>query len=363
MTVARLVAADREEGDREVVVPLEAPRFKVLGLDQLLGLPDPEWLVDGVLPVGGFGLLYGEPGIGKSFVALDMALCVTTGTPWFGRRVRKGSVVYLALESLRGFKPRLLAWKERWKDPGDIRFIGEAPNLLDLLDVGELARAIRSYPRPQLPVLVVIDTLARAAGGVDENAAKDMGQVIASLDHLRTLLGGATSNTAILLVHHSPKGKSNTPRGSSALPGAVDVQLNLTGESDRLTLEVQKLRDGEIPTPLRLTLETVGGSAVVVPFCGETGSPSVSRSQLTTLRALAEIEVPGGVPASEWESSATVGRSTFYRHRKALIDRHLVDYTHGKYQLTEEGKSQVPRQSHFSPRGQATPSSPTPTTL
>jgi hypothetical protein len=70
-------------------------RFKPLSLKEMEDLPPPQWLIGGLAPADGLVVLYGEPGAGKSFVALDWGLSVATGAPWLGREVKQGEVVYI----------------------------------------------------------------------------------------------------------------------------------------------------------------------------------------------------------------------------------------------------------------------------
>src|SRR5574341_259088 len=58
--------------------------------------PEAPWVVAGVL--GGVCMLWGEAGIGKSFVACSLAASVATGRPWLGRQTVEGPVVYIAGE-------------------------------------------------------------------------------------------------------------------------------------------------------------------------------------------------------------------------------------------------------------------------
>src|SRR5207253_752097 len=75
------------------------------------GLQPPAWLVDGIMPRGGLAVLYGPPGIGKSFLAQDWALSVGAGLEWLGRSIHMGPVVYVAAEGTAGLPNRVRAWK------------------------------------------------------------------------------------------------------------------------------------------------------------------------------------------------------------------------------------------------------------
>lgn len=59
-------------------------RFRLMSAAELMSLPPPRWLVANHLPVEGLAVLYGPPGGGKSFVALDLALSIATGLDWLG---------------------------------------------------------------------------------------------------------------------------------------------------------------------------------------------------------------------------------------------------------------------------------------
>ena len=56
-------------------------RFKLLTVEEIAQLDPPKWLIAGILPEAGFSILFGEPGAGKTFIALDWALSIATGTP------------------------------------------------------------------------------------------------------------------------------------------------------------------------------------------------------------------------------------------------------------------------------------------
>ncbi len=69
------------------------PRFTLYSVKDLEDLPDPAWLLEGLLPEGGLAELYGKPGVGKSFLSLDWGLSVAADMPWLGRPLSQAEVV------------------------------------------------------------------------------------------------------------------------------------------------------------------------------------------------------------------------------------------------------------------------------
>src|SRR3954451_12855450 len=149
--------------------------FPLLTLSDLEKLPPPEWLIEPLLMVDSQAILFGAPGEGKSFVALSFALCVATGRDWLGHRVKQGPVIYVAAEGGRGIRKRVQAWQKehRIDSVESMFFLLEAPQLHVSKDLPKLLNTTAQLPK--MPVLVVLDTLARTMVGGDENAAKDVG--------------------------------------------------------------------------------------------------------------------------------------------------------------------------------------------
>src|SRR5262245_31012061 len=79
-------------------------------------LKPPTWLIRDWLPEHANALLYGKSEHGKSFVAVDWACCVASGTPWMGIPVKKGDVLYLAGEGEHGYVKRVAAWQQAHPD-------------------------------------------------------------------------------------------------------------------------------------------------------------------------------------------------------------------------------------------------------
>jgi len=200
--------------------------FEVLTIDQLFNLPDPEFLIDRHVPEKSVGFLYGDPGTGKSFIALDWALHVAFDRPdWFGDPVQHkpdGCVIYIAGEGASGFKTRIAAWLHRRgvTDPsGRFGLIQQSVNFMSGDDVKRLLATLRQVVRSPVS-MIVIDTVSRAMPGADENLQKEMTLFVKACDVVRDAFG-----CAVLGVHHA--GKSGDMRGSTVLRGAGDYVFKL----------------------------------------------------------------------------------------------------------------------------------------
>ena len=187
-----------------------------------------EWLIQDVLPRKGFSALFGPPGSFKSFVALDIAHSVATGTAWMGKEVSTpGAVLYICGEGHGGVGARIRACRLLHKtEPGaKVYVIRHQLNLRSSKeDIQQLHLAISNLvQREEIRFeLVQVDTLARAFGGGNENDSSDMGAFIASLSKIQRLL-----DCALQIVHHVGKDITKGLRGHSSLLGALDTELEL----------------------------------------------------------------------------------------------------------------------------------------
>lgn len=209
--------------------PKEKSKIRILDMDEICRIEPAQWLVRGILPLDGFTGLYGLPGSTKSFVALDIAMCVATGRKWLGKhRTTQARVLYVNGEGQRGIKKRVAGWRQTFESTNQFHLVPQAVAMpTDELD--ELISEIRSLP--SMPGLIVLDTLARTFGGGDENTQKDMNAYVAAVDRLK-----AETGASVIVVHHSGKDDARGARGSSAFTGAVDTLIHCTREGDEVTL-------------------------------------------------------------------------------------------------------------------------------
>jgi hypothetical protein len=293
---------------------------QLLSAQEVLKLPAPEWLVDDLLPRDALGVMFGAPGSFKSFLALDLALCVSGGLPWGHHETKQGPVIYISGEGRSGFSIRLEAWMTN-AGVDDLPGFHLFPETLPLLD-GRHAPAFAELCAKMRPALVVIDTLARSMVGGDENSTRDMGVLMDSVDLIRK-----ACEAHVLLVHHTTKGGDGY-RGSSALEGAADTMLQVQVEqgSQEITLSCFKQKEADRFEDLHLYPKEVtvrGGvlTSCVLLFPGTREKKRLRSAQsYQVLSAL--LDTPTGTQLSPRQVMEVAGlpMTSTYRTLKTLVD-------------------------------------------
>ena len=237
------ISAPEPELVEEIVADADGAEiapFEVMTTNQLKAMPPVTWAVDGLVTLHGFTVMYGAPASGKSFLAIDMALSIANGLAWQNRAVRRGSVLYIAGEGVGGMGKRVKAW-EAWHgkhDTANLYVLPTAVNFRDEADIARLKMTIDSIGEQF--TMVVVDTVARALLGGEENSATDMGLFVDACDQIK-----AHTGSALLAVHHAGKDSAKGMRGSSSLLGGVDAAMSITNFDGIVTLKVEKQKDAE----------------------------------------------------------------------------------------------------------------------
>ncbi len=231
-------------GDKAAGLPagtVQAKPFAFTWASDYPAIRPPETIVAGLLEAGTLAVLFGESNTGKSTFALDLGLTASCGEPWRGRATRKGVVLWLALESAAGLRRRVVAHRLRHKSGAPLfADVTEPVRLLEVQDAHAIIATIRAAESDtgEKCVLVVVDTVARALAGGDENDGRDMGTLIRGCDLIRQETGAA-----VLLIHHSGKDSTRGARGHSSLRAAVDTEIEITGQTNPRQAKVTKQRD------------------------------------------------------------------------------------------------------------------------
>jgi hypothetical protein len=231
---------------KEADKPKPVKTIKIESWDTIQDEPV-EWLIEGVIPKGSFTALYGPPGSFKSFIALDIAEAIATGRTWMGKEVKQtGAVLYLAGEGFGGIGARIKACKmhHQTEDGAPIYIVRHQLNLRSSAeDFNALMMAVVTLVEQTGMEfsLAIVDTLARAFGGGNENSSEDMGAFITAMGKVQEFL-----NCALMVLHHSGKDAAKGLRGHSSLLGAVDTELELLRFDEQMkgVLTISKQKDG-----------------------------------------------------------------------------------------------------------------------
>ncbi|SEB94403.1 AAA family ATPase [Bradyrhizobium erythrophlei] len=314
------------------------------------------YLIKGIFGWNETSAWIAPPGGLKSALLASAAISVALARPWFGRKASEArvGVVYFALERADLVKRRLIAHRRQLgleDEPIPIVVIG---GMLDMMNPATVPIVVEAVQRAEAYFsqlegcncagFLIFDTFAKmiAAGGGDENSAKDQGKVFANLQRIKDELYGVH----IALIGHTGKNEDRGARGSNALYGDVDMLVTIGGETVK-TAKVAKANDAP-EGPLfsfkssvhefgldedgdPITVNIVSSEEVTTTSASTTAEPKLSTNQRVMYRLLAEAG-PAGLSTEEWSERAKAEGITvkqrLYETRMALKDKGLVrEYT------------------------------------
>lgn len=208
-----LSMAKVEEDARELRDRIEGDFLR--GNQVTAGICEPKWLIDGVIPDNGVGILAAREKTGKTFIAIDAALHVATGRAWNGRSVQQGAVLYMAAEYGEGVRRRVATWchHNECEVPEGFHLL---PRNYDILN-DEKAKTLIHYCRENDIRFIIVDTLTRALAGRDGNSS----EVATAFTNRASELADA-SGAVLLAIGHMAKGKST----EQSILGSVVFQAN-----------------------------------------------------------------------------------------------------------------------------------------
>jgi hypothetical protein len=218
-----------------------------------------QWLIDGLWAEQAVGIIGGEPKCCKSFLALDLAVAVASGTAALRhfRTPRPGRVLlYAAEDALHVVRQRLDGICAAVGVPLsklDIRVI-TAPTLR--LDLEAHRQALADTMAQLQPRMLILDPFVRLHR-VDENASGEIAPLLAFLRELQRRY-----QSGIAVVHHAKKGAAHARagqalRGSSEFHAWGDSNLYLRRHGEQLMLTIEH-RAAASPPPLALALTNDG---------------------------------------------------------------------------------------------------------
>lgn len=299
----------------------------VLPAHQLTNMPENKrWLIDGLWAVEAVGIIGGEPKSCKSFLALSMALAVTSGKPCLDHFEvkQKGRVLLYAAEDaahiVRDRLDRLCAFYDIQLSDLDLWVI-TAPSIhLDIET--ERLNLIETVEKVK-PTLLILDPFVRLHTGIDENLSSAVAPILNSLRRIQK-----KHHCAVAIVHHARKGAAHIRpgqalRGSSEFHAWGDSNLFLRRKKDLLFLDIEH-RNQPGQTALQLDLKIKENSLALIhikeanktdnQFSGAKTDQKVNRI-LETLRASSSP-----MHIRELRTQCQIRTETLSRTLKTLVD-------------------------------------------
>lgn len=231
-------------------------------------------IIDGFYTVADISVTAGPSKSGKSFLLTHAGMVVAMHSAgytrlvpdFFGHKViTPGLVIYFAGEGARGVKKRLRAFRKEFKLPKDahVPFVlltkrldllrpgfGDKPSDTDKL-IAECKAWQAYYQAPH--VLTIIDTLATASAGADENSAKDMTTIFNNCAKIRDETG-----SHVALAHHMNASGGKVRGHSSIYANADQIVLVTKDEQTKIrTALLDKNKDEEDGRRLHFELKIV----------------------------------------------------------------------------------------------------------
>lgn len=333
----------------------------------------PQMLVKNVLPFTGVAIIYGQSGAGKTFIAVNLALSLTTETPFFGCKTRErvGVLILAAEGGATDLEMRVRAARLEagYDDPLPIVAMTKVPNVRNpgekqyLIDV---AKHVDAYMQHNFGIrlgAIILDTVSAGVPMEDENSNAEIKIVVGLLRDV-----SETTGALMVPVHHMGKDETKGMRGGSAWEANSDVALasltnknGRTGERSDYQFWVTKNRFGRSGYKLAsyemksrvLGLDEddeVFGTLVAVP---KVAAPAEEKQEnkarnaavYQILEKLNNANGSGGISKDDFTPTFVrefnISRSTFYRARDFLYAQKWIVENAGIVSTTPAGAKEA----------------------
>lgn len=202
-----------------------------------------DWCVEGLFTRPSLNILVGDAGSKKTYLALDLAVCVALGKPWLGRPVKPTPALFIDEEAgLSRIWARLHSVLHSHKAGPQTPLHYSSLSGFDLRSWDDCLTIIQEAQTLGVG-FIVIDALANVMHGGDENAVPSVQPVLLNLRRL-----SESTQAAVLVLHHN--NKNGIFRGSSSISAAVDLMLAVESDPGDTLIRLSCLKARDLaPAP------------------------------------------------------------------------------------------------------------------
>lgn len=235
------------------------------------------WLLEQYLEKSTLFSIIGKSNVGKSFVALYLAMCVANNKPFYGQMPKNpGAVVYVCGEGFRGVNNRIFALKNEYGFSDQEIILTTKPILfLEDASINELSENMKSLKNEEINVsMIIIDTLNTNFGDGDENSTKDITNFMRKVSSLHQIY----PDSVIGLVHHTGHQNAERGRGNSAIYASIHTEFLIVEgiRPKEIIIRCTKQKDGEKFNPISGIISTNQPAGVFI----ENATENISESNL-----------------------------------------------------------------------------------
>ena len=230
--------------DNDKIVPEASeatPGIQAFTAKDCINYPPVSYIVEDLIEAGTITMVSGKEKIGKTYVLMNLALCMAAGLPWLGMQTMqdaKGNILWINLDMPRNTTMRRInqisngieeSWEIRKPDlfknfgmmDGQLFRDYGYKNRIQFYSASDAVDCLREYMIENNVKVCFIDNLVQIEGSAEENKANDIQAVFSGLKQLRD-----ETDCAFIVIHHTTK-NGDRGRGSSAIFGETDLNLQL----------------------------------------------------------------------------------------------------------------------------------------
>lgn len=311
-------------------------KLQIQSLSSLLlkQFPASKWLVENLVPESGLILMSAAPASFKTWLALEISLCVADGESLFGIfRTNQGNVLICDEESGErmlqdrfkklGVEVTKIPWEQK-----PIYYLSRIGRQVDDGYIKELLAECRKHNIK----LIIFDSLVRFHAA-RENDSVEMAKILNLFKSLND------NGIATLILHHNRKsgggarGGGEMVRGSSDILASCDVHLSVNRRNRKIIISQTKNRYMEEIKPFSVELKVLNENLSKFEFIGE---ESDRDNQMTELKdiVLQEIMESPGINKSQLIGSVSENYDGFSNNRISIAISELISE---KKVRTEQG--------------------------
>ena len=290
-------------------------------------LAKPSELIEGVLHSGTKAVLASGSKVGKTWILLDLAIAVATGTPFLKFKTEKKKVLFINFEIRREFIAERLKIIQLKKNQTDFSNLGIWNLRGQTTDFESLTESIIEHAGQGKYALIILDPIYKAMVGKSENTASSVGSLCNQIERIVEATGAA-----VIFAHHYAKGnaakKNQIDRmsGSGVFARDADSIITLTEHEEKDCYSVEMTLRNLAPQPpfvIQWNYPVMVERTDLSPADLKTEEPTEGDDYEPLLSLLDDSPLT----TAEWLEAATetgYSRATFFRDKGVLVEKGRV---------------------------------------